>query len=469
MKGKIIGILFFVMLISAAVLPMTGYSIKTTTTIEDHRVTPPLPGDMSSENLELIGEYEFDRDSTISDVDIVLYNENIASLIQQVDEELYLDYLEGLVAFGPRVTTEPACYDAGEYILNEFEKLDLEARSHHWEHNSLHGDNIEATIPGKDETSDKIYVICAHYDSVPGSPGADDDGSGTTAVLAAANVMSNYEFNHTIRFVAFSGEEQGLYGSYYYVEEAVNNQDNIDAALNLDMVGYTETEEDKTYVRLFHEDHPMEWITDFTVNVAEEYYDFIQLDAVPSGYSWGSDHYRFWEAGYSAIFYFESRFNLYYHSPQDTIEHMDIDYAVRNTKLAIATLAELAELTVRYSPFQPEKPSGPTQGTPGTTLTYNTSATDPQNDQIYYIWDWGDGTTDEFGPFNSGETCSASHEWSSRGDYEIKVKAKDIGDFESQWSDPLSITMPRKGIQIGSLFLRFLEKHPIISRLIKIL
>ena len=58
--------------------------------------------------------------------------------------------------------------------------------------------------------NDEIYVVCAHFDSVSGAPGADDDGSGVAAFLACAYLMSQYEFNHTIRFVGFSGEEQGL-------------------------------------------------------------------------------------------------------------------------------------------------------------------------------------------------------------------------------------------------------------------
>jgi hypothetical protein len=101
----------------------------------------------------------------------------------------------------------------------------------------------------------------------------------------------------------------------------------------------------------------------------------------------------------------------------------------------------------------PNKPTltGPPSGKSGTKYTYESDTTDPEQDQIYYWFDWGDGT-------NSG--WLAKHLW-NKGNYEIKVKAKDSHDAESEWSDPLSISMPKnKAININSLFLRFLENYP---------
>ncbi len=100
----------------------------------------------------------------------------------------------------------------------------------------------------------------------------------------------------------------------------------------------------------------------------------------------------------------------------------------------------------RYNtpPNKPEKPTGPTSGQPGTEYTYNTSTTDPLGDQIYYTWDWGDGNYSEWlGPYESGGSCEASYTWEEKGDYSIKVKAKDIYDLESDWSDPLPVSMPK--------------------------
>jgi len=408
---------------------------------------PPLPGAMDGSFFDLIADAVISQQQRLDDPVPTDYVGEVISMIQQVDETLYLTYLEGLVAFGPRVTNEQACFDAGDYIYQEFEKLGLETRYQPWEYRGLEGNNIEATHPGTDETSDDIYVICAHYDSVPGSPGADDDGSGVAAVLSAAKVMSTYTFNHTLRFVAFSGEEQGLYGSYFYVDEASTNGDSIVAALNGDMIGYTEEETDGQYIRIY-EDEFSTWVTDFTTEISDRYDDYIGLQVAPSGYSYGSDHYRFWEYGYNAIFYAEANFNAYYHSPDDTIAHMDIDYAVRTSRLMISTLAELAEPNARYAPEQPLTPAGPHQGSINTELTYTTSTTDPQGDQLHYLWDWGDGTTSGWlGPYESGVQMEASHSWSNKGTYDIKVKAKDSNDHESEWSQALSVNLPKGKIR----------------------
>ena len=108
-------------------------------------------------------------------------------------------------------------------------------------------------------------------------------------------------------------------------------------------------------------------------------------------------------------------------------------------------------------PSKPAKPDGPTSGATNTAHTYTTSATDPDGDQIYYVFDWGDDTESVVGPFNSGEPGSASHTWTSRGNYEIKVKARDTVGIESDWSDPLAVSMPKTKQVTFPLLQKFLE------------
>jgi len=95
-------------------------------------------------------------------------------------------------------------------------------------------------------------------------------------------------------------------------------------------------------------------------------------------------------------------------------------------------------------PSKPEKPSGPTKGKAGVEYTYSTSTIDPDGGFVMYGWDWdGDKNVDDWvGLFESGKTASASHTWSKKGTYSIYVKAIDIYGNESEWSDPLSVTMP---------------------------
>jgi uncharacterized protein with GYD domain len=270
----------------------------------------------------------------------VVYNEDIVELIEQIDESSALTYIEGLTSFGPRVTGTAACEMAGDYIYDTFAAMGLEVRYHYWTNGGYDGYNIEATLPGVDPASDEIYIICGHYDTVSGCPGADDNASGTAAAMLAAELMTQYAFNHTIRFVAFSGEEQWMLGSEVYVQEAFQNGDNIIAALNVDMIGYAESEYDRTTIKVYHDDDSY-WIVDFTDNLAEEYYDYINLDVIPSGFAY-SDNSSFWDYGYHAVFYHEWNFNPYYHTPNDVIANLDLIYEMRCCKLSIATLAELA-------------------------------------------------------------------------------------------------------------------------------
>ncbi|RLF37197.1 MAG: hypothetical protein DRN03_02735 [Thermoplasmata archaeon] len=105
-------------------------------------------------------------------------------------------------------------------------------------------------------------------------------------------------------------------------------------------------------------------------------------------------------------------------------------------------------------PEKPEMPIGETSGKIFRRYTYRSSTIDPDGDKVYYLFDWGDGTTSGWlGPYESGEIVRASHVWYKRGAYEIRVKAKDIYGAESEWSDPLPVTVPRK-----TPILSFLER-----------
>jgi len=305
---------------------------------------------------------------------------------------------------------------------------------------------------------------------VSSSPGADDDGSGVALVLSAAKLMSSFGFNHTVKFVTFSGEEQGLFGSLHYVQEAIENHTNIVAVFNADMIGFAPNEEDTKKVAIY-EDEYSNWVAEYTIDVSNRYNNILDLEIIRSGFSGGSDHYYFWDAFYNALFYAEFNFNDYYHSSEDTIENMNVDYAVRVSQLILATLAELSEITERYSPLTPEKPSGPTPGKINVEYIYTTTTTDQQHDQIYYLFDWDDGTTSGWvGPYESGNTVEASHTWSNKGSYMIKVKAKDIYGKESGWSDSLPITMPYSYDKLISqffelLFQQFPNAFPLLRQL----
>ena len=110
------------------------------------------------------------------------------------------------------------------------------------------------------------------------------------------------------------------------------------------------------------------------------------------------------------------------------------------------TIPYMTTLTVgepNLPPEQPAKPTGRITGTPGNTYMYSSTTTDPEGDGISYQWDWGDGNFSEWlGPYASGNTISTQKSWTEKGTYSVRVKAKDIQGHESNWSDPLDVTMP---------------------------
>jgi len=123
-------------------------------------------------------------------------------------------------------------------------------------------------------------------------------------------------------------------------------------------------------------------------------------------------------------------------------------------------------------PNTPSTPTGDTSGKPGEEYTYSTSTTDPEHGNVWYMWSWGDGTSSDWvGPFYSCEICQLSHIWDEKGDYEIMVKAKDFYGAESDWSEPLSISMP-KNKPINTPFLSFLADHqhlfPLLRHLLEL-
>jgi hypothetical protein len=93
-------------------------------------------------------------------------------------------------------------------------------------------------------------------------------------------------------------------------------------------------------------------------------------------------------------------------------------------------------------PPDPTISSGPTQSAPNTSCEFESSVVDPDNDEMYYRFDWGDGSTSDWmGPFASGAKATASHSWQAIGDYDVRVQAKDEWDAETAWSAAYPITV----------------------------
>jgi hypothetical protein len=302
-------------------------------------------------NDSIVNESDINRISNNNDIS------KISKIIEMVNESQVLDYLEDLVEFSPRKTGTYGCIKAGEYIYDKFVEFGLDAKSYDWisfgnKYNPrfFTGQNIEGTLYGNNK-SNEIIIFNAHYDSVLRSPGADDDGSGVAAVLAAANVLSNFEFDRTIKFICFSGEEEGLLGSKDYANNAYKNNNRIIVEFNADMIGYAQTEDDENKFRIYGSDD-INWFVDVIEDLNIEY-DFnfdITRGILSPDRRGGSDYFSFLRYGLETIAFFEGSWNQNMHSEDDTIENMNIPYLTKTSRLIIASIAYISDMLIEH-PF----------------------------------------------------------------------------------------------------------------------
>jgi len=267
---------------------------------------------------------------------------DLLQLLMQVNTSKLRDYVQRIQDFGPHPTGSTTCDAVGKFLYDTLTSFNLSVRFDTWTYKLRQGKNIEATLHGQG-SSNSIIIISAHYDSVVVSPGADDDGSGVAIVLVVAEIMSHYRFNSTIKFVLFSGEEQGSYGSHEYSQKAYTSKENIIGDLNLDGVGYAATSEDGHKIK-HHANSQSAWMVDISQNIASLYTDTIGLEVVRLPHVTFSDQQSFVEYNYQASYLHQYSQDPYYHTSDDLIEHMNITYLAKVCKLALGTLASMAEL-----------------------------------------------------------------------------------------------------------------------------
>jgi acetylornithine deacetylase/succinyl-diaminopimelate desuccinylase-like protein len=197
----------------------------------------------------------------------VARNRTISSIVREIDARNIEASIRKLVSFGTRNTlseqNDPkrGIGAARDWLYAEFLKTAEAAKGRMTVEKQSYEQpkaqripqptiitNVVATLKGSQpESTDRIYVVSGHYDSMCNSPtdakcdapGANDDASGTAAVLEMARVMAKYEFEATIVFMAVAGEEQSLLGSTHYAEQAKQKNWNVDAMFTNDIIGNT--------------------------------------------------------------------------------------------------------------------------------------------------------------------------------------------------------------------------------------
>jgi len=284
-------------------------------------------------------------------------DEKIQEIIYKINETLVRNFMEYLLfEIGLRNTGTSGCQKAAHYLYEQFENMGMQVRYQNWsakinrsDPNFLVSQNVEATQQGSDPNYDEIIIFNAHYDTAKDTVGANDDGSGTVGVLAAAYVLSQYRFKRTLKFVTFSGEEQGLFGSDTYVRELYDQQTPVLVEFNADGIGRATTAEYGRKIRLSVTEDTG-WIIDIMQNMTQAYglnFNITTFWEVNRGLPFGfSDYFHFVRHGYESISVWQADGDPNYHSPQDNISNINFSYLVNTTRHIAATMAILADKEV---------------------------------------------------------------------------------------------------------------------------
>ena len=333
-------------------------------------------------------------------------NPEIQKMLKEVSAKNIETTIRKLVSFGTRNTLSeqdnPArgIGAARDYLFGEFQKFSQDcsnclqvekqtflqqptANKRVTEATNL--TNVVATLKGTTDPT-RVYVVSGHYDSMCSSPsdakcdapGANDDASGTAAVVEMARVMSKYKFDATIIFMTVPGEEQGLLGATYFAEQAKQKAMDIEAMFTNDIIGGVTSYKnaaDRQTVRVFAEgvpsneteqqanlrrsvggenDSPSRQLGRYIKEVADVYSPkfSVQLIYRRDRYLRGGDHIPFLERGFSAVRFTEPHED-YTHQHQnvrtengvqygDLPEFVDFEYIANVTRVNAASLANLA-------------------------------------------------------------------------------------------------------------------------------
>jgi hypothetical protein len=228
---------------------------------------------------------------------------------------------------------------------------------------STTGKNVIGTKTGT-EFPNKKFIICAHYDDMPSgliAPGADDNGSGTAAVIEAARILSQYSFPYTVIFALWDEEEQGLIGSEHYANLAQTNNDSIIGVINMDMIAFDSNNDGNADVHTSSVANTNE-LKDNMLEVNLAYGINLDLDVVPTEPY--SDHQSFLDHGYGAILLIEddNDFHTQYHTVNDNLSYYNQPYYIKMAKLAIGTFATLAlnlDVKIMHTPIASRTVSEP--------------------------------------------------------------------------------------------------------------
>lgn len=345
---------------------------------------------------------------------IIERDPEIAQMVKEVSPDSLRSYITTLVAFGTRSTlstqTNPrrGIGAARNWVLNKFQQFAKQSNGRltaFIDTTTLQPDgqridkpvvlgNVVATLKGTDPADNRVFIISGHLDNMRtnvmdrtgDAPGANDDGSGSSAVLECARIMSKHSFPATVIFVTVSGEEQGLFGSTFMANKAKAQNVHVEAVLNNDIMGSNNSNEtniiNNTQVRVFSEGLPYyeldkkakmirqlglendgisRQLARYVKETGERYVDNLQVVMIYRNdrFLRGGDHTPYVENGFAGVRITEMNENFTRQHQDvrlengiqygDLAEHIDFEYLRKNTALNLSNLANLAK-----APAKPE-------------------------------------------------------------------------------------------------------------------
>ena len=313
---------------------------------QPHLDTTSLGSTLPKEPID-IPNYGFFDSTSKSTSPLVKPPTGIEDIINQITTSTYNSHLTHLAGtIGPRMWGTTANDIAVDYIADEFQSYGLDVEFHYFSSNQP---NVIGTLRGGNIHNNATIIVGAHLDTIPAaSPGADDNGSGVSAVLEIARVLSDYQFNYTIMFVAFNAEEIGLVGSTAFANKLVEENVTVAVMYNFDMIIWDSPAAPENWkMHIVHNGGDSAWFAQHAENLGQNLVG-APVQANEQGGWVLSDHAPFWNQGFPAIWLFEYNGwgNPWIHSSQDNLGQSEYSPALGalTTKTIAAAVADFATI-----------------------------------------------------------------------------------------------------------------------------
>ena len=277
----------------------------------------------------------------------VIADPTVSEIVARVSPDSVLAFVRRLQQYGNRYSTGDSCKAAARWVAARFREYGCDTVILQ-DHTTNHAPNVIGIRYGASGERQPYAIIDGHFDSyaAANAPGADDNASGAVSAIEACRVTQGFRFQHDLRFIAFSGEEFGLYGSTYYAAEAHSQGDSILGVLNFDMIAYEDSAPEDLDVIGKIADPACEPFCDWFIAVADTY-TTLPCNKLMMADMQYSDHHPFWNNGYLAFCGIEDFWptNPYYHTPADSIGagYNSNTFCTEVIKAGVAALATLGE------------------------------------------------------------------------------------------------------------------------------